>query len=619
MQRPESTIIRGSSVIPRPSAIARKTAMIQGSRFTDANGIRMTSTLGGDSDQKSHEEEVKEKIITVTFDQPGSLNLILRGTVDDEVMVCGFQDTSDGGTAMGLAEASGVIRVGDLLISINNHYFTNIEFKQAIALIRDAGRPLTLRFSRIDNQAPPEPNRIAEGWILAKEPAAHRFRIRMLQLNGDKLNLFKPSMQGGRVDEPYLSFRMDEVMDIRPTNDAREVVSAFTQCHPKQWGITLEGTKSIFTFYTRNKEDMIQWVDLLKNSPLFCADSTRLSIPVHPVAVVEFNPVLEPKMLLQDDVGKMGDLVPTFACHRFVLLEDGKVMYFVDAQSAASRTRPIGTLRCDSIISIVPSQVAERSNSDRLVSSTTSNGPGSSSPSGNSVKWSDLGSATAPMTEESMPWRLELGLLVNGPLQKYRRPFVLCFPTQEKMMKWGICIARESKRLTGQEYDLSSISRRSSRSNSQSYSRQSETNPFRLAVSRLMANQSKYIDPSVNDDPVLFRSLKDVSQQTATRGWFFVKKPRSTGMDAYHPRFIVLHDNELLLFKYEVLDDENLHSYSSLLDLRSIKDVREAESGYQENLDFTIQLTTDDDVAWMVSRREKDSRLCTCGHDVVIF
>uniref|UniRef100_K3X6M7 PH domain-containing protein n=1 Tax=Globisporangium ultimum (strain ATCC 200006 / CBS 805.95 / DAOM BR144) TaxID=431595 RepID=K3X6M7_GLOUD len=602
MQRPESTIIRGSSVIPRPSAIARKTAMIHGggSRFTDANGIRMTGTLGGDGDQKSHDEELKEKIITVTFDQPGPLNLILRGTVDDEVMVCGFQDTSgDGGSpAMGLAEASGVIRVGDLLISINNHYFTNIEFKQAIALIRDAGRPLTLRFSRIDQQTPPGSTRIAEGWILSKEPAAHRFRIRMLQLNGDKLNLFKPSMQGGRVDEPYLSIRMDEVMDIRPTNDVREVVSAFTQCHPKQWGITLEGTKSIFTFYTRNREDMIQWVDLLKNSPLFCSgDATRLSIPVHPVAVVAFNPVLAPKVLLQDDIGKMGDLVPTFACHRFVLLEDGKVMYFVDEQSAASRTRPIGTLRCDSIISIVPSQITEKSSNDRVV-------PGSSFPStggGNSVTWSDFDSQeTAAVTEESMPWRLELGLIVHGSMQKYRRPFVLCFPTQEKMMKWGICIARESKRLTGQEYDLSSISRRSSRSNSQSYSRQSETNPFRLAVSRLMANQSKYTDPNVTSDPVLFRSLKDVSQQTATRGWFFIKKPKSTGMDAYHPRFIVLNDNELLLFKYEVLDDENLHSYSSVLDLRSIKDVREAESGYQENLDFTIQLTTEDGVAWML-------------------
>lgn len=618
MQRPESTIIRGSSVIPRPSAMARKTAMVQGSRFTDANGIRMTSTLGGsssdDHDHKSRDEELKEKIITVTFDQPGPLNLILRGTVDDEVMVCGFQDSSRDGSsaAMGLAESSGAIRVGDLLISINNHYFTNIEFSQAIALIQDADRPLTLRFSRMDTPAPPASTRIAEGWIVAKEPAAHRFRIRMLQLHGDRLNLFKPSMQGGRVDEPCLSIRMDEVMDIRPTNDAREVVSAFTQCHPKQWGVTLEGTQSIFTFYTRNREDMVQWVDLLKNSPLFCADATRLSIPVHPVAVVEFDPVLEPKVLLHDDVGKLGDLVPTFACHRFVLLDDGKLLYFLNAQHAASRTRPIGTVRCDSIVSIVPSHVGEKS-SDRfgasgvsLASSLGPSGAPSAASTGNSVTWSDLpppaptATAASMTADEAMPWRLELGLLVNGAVQKYRRPFVLCFHSQEQMMKWGVCIARESKRLTGQEYDLSLISRRASRSSSQSSYGPRDSNSFRPAVSRLMANQSKYVDPRVTDTPVLYRSLKDVSQQTATRGWFFVKKPRSVGMDAYHARFVVLHDNELLLFKYEVLDDENLHSYSSVLDLRSIKDVREAESGFQENLDFTIQLTTDDDVVWMV-------------------
>ncbi|TYZ57628.1 hypothetical protein PybrP1_003380 [[Pythium] brassicae (nom. inval.)] len=604
MQRPESTIIRGSSVIPRPSAMARKTAMIQGSRFTDANGLRMTSTLGGggggdDGAKCADDGDVKEKIVTVTFDQPGPLDLILRGTVDDEVMVCGFQDTS-GGAALGLAEASGAIRVGDLLIAINQHYFTNIAFSQAVALIRDAARPLTLRFSRVDSQSAPAdvatspPTRVAEGWIVAKEPAAHRFRIRMLQLHGDRLNLFKPSMQGGRVDEPSLTIPMDEVMDIRPTNDAREVVSAFTQCHPKQWGVTLEGTQSIFTFYTRDRADMVQWIDLLKNSPLFCADATRLSIPVHPVAVVEFDPVLEPKVLLAGDVGKLGDLVPTFACHHFVLLEDGKLLYFLNAQHAASRTRPIGTLRCDSVISIVPSHVAERRGSHPHARSSSS--ASSASANGSAGPVDDDSSLT---TEERMAWRLELGILVTGATQKYRRPFVLCFGTQELMMKWGISVAREAKRLTGQEFDLSMISRRLSRSNSQSYAPR-DSSAARPAVSRLMANQSKYTDPRVSDEPVLYRSLKDVSQQTASRGWFFVKKPRATGLDAYHPRFVVLHDHELLLFKYEVLDDENLHSYSSVLDLRSIKDVREAESGFQENLDFTIQLTTDDDVAWML-------------------
>ncbi|OWZ19048.1 hypothetical protein PHMEG_0006760 [Phytophthora megakarya] len=555
MLRPESSIIRGSSVIPRPSAVARKTAMTQASRFTDANGMRMTGTLMGDSgDTKSQgEDDVKEKIITVTFDQPGPLNLILRGTVDDEVMVCGFQDGTGPGGELGPAEASGVIHVGDLLISVNNHYFTNIEFQQAVDLIRAAGRPLTLRFSRVDFNTVPhvDTTRVAEGWVLSKEPSAHRYRIRMLQLQGDKLKLYKPSMQGGRVDEPCLVIRMEQVTDIRPTNDTREVVSAFTQCHPKQWGVTLEGSQSIFTFYTKNREDMVQWVDLLKNSPLFSSKATRLSIPVHPVAVVEFDPVLDPSVVLQDDVGKLGDLLPTFSCHYFLLLEDGKMMYYVNADSAATRTRPIGTIRCDNIVSIVPSQVT-----DDTVAGDDSNSETSS---------------IGGVTEEMMPWRLELGILIQGSVQKYRRPFIMCFATQEKMMKWGIAIGKEAKRLTGQEYDLSSISRRASRSNSQTYApRHSETPMTRPTISRLISNPSKYIDPNVQESSRLHRSLKDVTLKAATRGWFLVKKPRSVGMSAYHPRFLVLIDNKLMLFKYE------------------------------ENLDFTIQLSTADDIVWML-------------------
>ncbi|KAF4032438.1 Pleckstrin homology domain-containing protein [Phytophthora infestans] len=523
--------------------------------------------VDGDGDSKSQgDDDVKEKIITVTFDQPGPLNLILRGTVDDEVMVCGFQDGAGPGGELGPAEASGVIRVGDLLISINNHYFTNIEFQQAVELIRAAGRPLTLRFSRIDfNTAPPtDTTRVAEGW-----------------LQGDKLKLYKPSMQGGRVDEPCLVIRMEQVTDIRPTNDTREVVTAFTQCHPKQWGVTLEGSQSIFTFYTKSRQDMVQWVDLLKNSPLFSSKASRLSIPVHPVAVVEFDPVLEPKIVLQDDVGKLGDLLSTFSCHYFLLLEDGKMMYYVTADSASTRTRPIGTIRCDNIVSIVPSQVTDESM------------PGDDSNS----ETSSIGG----ITEEMMPWRLELGVLVQGSAQKYRRPFIMCFATQEKMMKWGIAIGKEAKRLTGQEYDLSSISRRASRSNSQTYApRHSETPMTRPTISRLISNPSKYVDPNVNESSRLYRSLKDVTLKSATRGWFFVKKPRSAGLSAYHPRFLVLIDNQLMFFKYEVLEEESLHSYASMLDLRNIKDVREAESGFQENLDFTIQLTTADDIVWML-------------------
>lgn len=583
MLRPESSIIRGSSVIPRPSAVAKKTALTQASRFTDANGMRMTGTLTGDGDAKSQgDDDVKEKIITVTFDQPGPLHLILRGTVDDEVMVCGFQDGT-GSSELGPAEASNVIRVGDHLISINNHYFTNIEFQQAVDLIRGAGRPLTLRFSRVDFQktSSADTSRVAEGWVLSKESSAHRYRIRMLQLQDDKVKLYKPSMQGGRVDEPCLVIRMEQVTDIRPTNDMREVVSAFTQCHPKQWGVTLEGSQSIFTFYTKNRDDMVQWVDLLKNSPLFSPKATRLSIPVHPVALVEFDPVFEPKVVLQNDVGKLGDLLQTFSCHYFLLLEDGKMMYYVNASAAAIRTRPIGTIRCDNIVSIVPSQVTEDSlrNNDATLAVSSSDG----------------------LTENMMPWRLELGILIQGSSQKYRRPFIMCFSTQEMMMKWGIAIGKEAKRLTGQEYDLSSISRRASRSNSLMYaSRQSEMPMTRPTISRLISNPAKYVDPNVLESSRLYRSLKDVTLRAATRGWFFVKKPRSVGLSAYHPRFLVLIDNQLMFFKYEVLEEESLHSYASMLDLRNIKDVREAESGFQENLDFTIQLSTANGILWML-------------------
>lgn len=599
MQRPESTIIRGSSVIPRPTAIARKTAALtQGSRFTDANGMRMTSGLADDPDGKGANDDFKEKIITVTFDQPGPLHLILRGTVDDEVMVCGFEDPRDG-NAMGPAEASGAIRVGDILISINSNYFTNIEFKQAIEMLGSAGRPLTLRFSRIEHQTTTETNRVAEGWVLAKEPAAHRYRIRMLQLNGDRLRLFKPSMQGGRVDEPCMTIPMEDVRDIRPTNDSREVVSALTQCHPKQWGVTLEGTRSIFTFYTKDRQDMLQWVDLLKNSPLFSAKATQLSIPVHPISVVEFYPALEPRKILEDDVGKMGDLVPTFAVHRMMLLEDGKLMYYTNKDFAASRLRPIGILRCDAIVGIVPSQVTDglsKKNSFVRTSATSS------------VSWSDMSdhnNNSGEVTEDMMPWRLELGVLMQGAVQKYRRSFVLCFDTHEKMMKWGICIGQEAKRLTGQEYDLSSVTRRASRSNSSAYpgTRSSDMPVSRPAHSRLMLNSSKYVDPNIQVTPPLFRSLKDVTLHTATKGWFYVRKPQATGFTAYHPRFVVLKEHELLLFKYEVHDSDSLHSYASMLDLRTIKDVREAESGYLENLDFTIRLTTKDDIMWMVRAR----------------
>jgi hypothetical protein len=431
----------------------------------------------------------------------------------------------------------------------------------------------------------------------------------MLQLHGNKLKLYKPSMQGGRAAAPTWMIRMNDVTDIRPINDTREAVSAFTQCYPKQWGVTLEGTRSIFTFYTRNKDEMRQWVDLLKNSPLFSASTssstspgknttpTRLTIPVHPVATVEFNPILEPKMLLTDRIGKLGDLIATtFAVFQFVLLDDGKLMYYIDEDAANQRARPIGTIRCDSIVSIVPSY-ATAEGFGRSSSAVGGSGMDIGNFVGNfggvpmsaTAPESTTTSAPTPLTEDQlMPWRLELGIMINHAVQKYRRSVVMCFESQDRMMKWGASISRETKRLTGHEYDLSSITRRPSRSNSYnqslsaSFVRSSESQFGRPTVARVITNPLKYCDPRVSSTPPLYRSLKDVVTKSATKGWFFLRKPRVVGYESYHPRFAVLHEQQLL-------------------NMREIKDVREAESGYQENLDFTIQLTTSADVVWMVS------------------
>ena len=124
-------------------------------------------------------------------------------------------------------------------------------------------------------------------------PAADRYRIRMLQLAGDVLQLFKPSLQTGRAPQPCLVIHMDDVRDIRATHDTREpTASAATQCHPKHWGLTLEGGHhSVFTFYTTTKADMRQWTDVLKNAPLFRARPPRTPIPVHPIAVIQSDEV----------------------------------------------------------------------------------------------------------------------------------------------------------------------------------------------------------------------------------------------------------------------------------------------------------------------------------------
>jgi len=95
------------------------------------------------------------------------LNLFL-GTIDDEIMVSGFQEPPGGG--VGMAEATGAIKAGDVLVSVNEHYFSSVKFDEIINQIKQASRPLTLRFSRLDLLQAKQQIRVSEGWVLAKEP-----------------------------------------------------------------------------------------------------------------------------------------------------------------------------------------------------------------------------------------------------------------------------------------------------------------------------------------------------------------------------------------------------------------------------------------------------------------
>jgi hypothetical protein len=119
--------------------------------------------------------------------------------------------------------------------------------------------------------------------------AAHRYRIRMLQLSGYYLKLYKPSIQNGKSDQPCLVMKMEDITDIRPIKDSLDIVSASTQYHPKRWGITLQGSQNIFTFYTKNNSEMSQWIDALKNSTILRSKGTLSCIPTHPLATVDHN------------------------------------------------------------------------------------------------------------------------------------------------------------------------------------------------------------------------------------------------------------------------------------------------------------------------------------------
>lgn len=56
--------------------------------------------------------------------------------------------------AAGPAESSGKIQVGDLLVGYNDTMFRGVSFDEAMGMIRDAGRPLTLHFVREQGAQP---------------------------------------------------------------------------------------------------------------------------------------------------------------------------------------------------------------------------------------------------------------------------------------------------------------------------------------------------------------------------------------------------------------------------------------------------------------------------------
>ncbi|KAF0687301.1 hypothetical protein As57867_020875, partial [Aphanomyces stellatus] len=344
MQRRESLVIRGSSVIPPHSRVSfiRQPSQIAPTAFQP-----VLAAFDEEMEEREHEMDetiramsVREKIITVTFDTPGSLHLLLQSTMDDAIVVKGFREPADGG--VGLAEATGAIKVGDVLVCIQDHAFSNLAFDAAVAEIHAASRPLTLRFSRLEVPAAKHQQRVAQGWVLAKEPATTRCRMRLLQLQGAMVYLYKPGMHNGHQDRPCVTISLDDVTDIRAVHDKRK-----TPGDAKEFGLTLEGHTQLLTFYVSRPAELWHWMDLLKNAPLFeKKKSTSLvatTIPVHPIMVIE-QPPKRPTIVLEGvNVLKMGDLNPDFEVRTLVLHSYGKLAIFKDNDVR------VGTLRCEAI------------------------------------------------------------------------------------------------------------------------------------------------------------------------------------------------------------------------------------------------------------------------------
>ncbi|KAF0689790.1 Aste57867_18778 [Aphanomyces stellatus] len=461
--------------------------------------------------------------------------------MDDAIVVKGFREPADGG--VGLAEATGAIKVGDVLVCIQDHAFSNLAFDAAVAEIHAASRPLTLRFSRLEVPAAKHQQRVAQGWVLAKEPATTRCRMRLLQLQGAMVYLYKPGMHNGHQDRPCVTISLDDVTDIRAVHDKRK-----TPGDAKEFGLTLEGHTQLLTFYVSRPAELWHWMDLLKNAPLFeKKKSTSLvatTIPVHPIMVIE-QPPKRPTIVLEGvNVLKMGDLNPDFEVRTLVLHSYGKLAIFKDNDVR------VGTLRCEAIqdISLSKSKADDH-------------------------------------------WYLELIAQLPSTTtgHQFRREVVLKFDSEQQGMKWTRAIERIARQclLPGDDLDVTIDA----------------VDEWTHAHRRLRNDVSDAEYRTLQVEWSSSRHLGDLKldeKETLTQGWFYVKKPGVLGREAYHARYIVLRENVLYLYKYQARQESSGEMCASTIDLSEIQDIIDGNPSSVETMEYTIQLKTASNVIFTI-------------------
>ena len=140
----------------------------------------------------------RKDVYSVTFAQEGPLGIVL-GRSNEFVIVRGFKRAADGSMFPG--EASGKIKIGDMLCGLNGAEVTSLPLDRVTARLARARRPLTLSFSA------------GAGDAVAGQSGAKRNNIAIMTFNEPKLGLlikerpfqdraavvtgFKPTAEGG--------------------------------------------------------------------------------------------------------------------------------------------------------------------------------------------------------------------------------------------------------------------------------------------------------------------------------------------------------------------------------------------------------------------------------------